>query len=224
MCCVGICIFILALSGLDQESFRFWYDAANAHMHRYEICTSFFLRISEALSRWSCYTLFTYAYGLSALILAVSSEILTMLMYGGSLFELPSAPSMTVEAAVREIFDLCGVYHGFGKDSSDGRAALLGKGGMRESVTKFLFQKFILGGLLALSVEKLSSIQALNFREGVRAVELLFASCIVSIIAQLVLFLFRFVRGHPTHLRTWLRCVAGVEGRFFPKGLGTDRD
>lgn len=72
------------------------------------------------------------------------------MQFGGTFSEIVTAPQKPLMAALREFYDLCGVYHGLGKENSDGGASLLGKGGLRDSIVKIVAKILILGGLLAL--------------------------------------------------------------------------
>lgn len=135
---IAMCCCVIAVSGANSESYRFWFDPHNPYMRILEMASTLVLRFAEAASRIAVSAFVTVVFGVNALFIIMAAEVGIIIIISGGLFSAVNHPGEFCFFIGRELFDLCGTYNGLsiGGFSQDDKTRLLGQANVRDSSIK----------------------------------------------------------------------------------------
>mmetsp|Transcript_24975 Transcript_24975/g.39239 ORF Transcript_24975/g.39239 Transcript_24975/m.39239 type:complete len:619 (+) Transcript_24975:3-1859(+) len=119
----------------------------------------------ESFHRMSNCALIAYAVGAQGLYLGVGGEILFTMILGNRLMTFLEDPVSNFKFLARELFDTCGLYHGFGKLPSsfrmDGSSDIVGRVNLRDAIIKAVSRTISQIVILSIAAAELNQNQQL---------------------------------------------------------------
>ena len=117
-------IVILSILGAEQDYYRVGRDTRKPWVRPSEILLAVLFRGLEACQRMTLFASVTIAFGGGGLCLSLLFEVLLSMTLSGQLYLFIMVPLSNLSLLRREIFDLCGIYHGYGLLQSGGSEKL----------------------------------------------------------------------------------------------------